>query len=774
MAFSGLAQNNWHMAFRSPDGLVNVSSPHQSIMGAGRGFNQAAIGHTLGKAYFSVGGSGSQQVSPSNKSSYVSSFKNPMKTYAGCAMKAGSFLPSPPNESVLQSECEDTKGGICSFVSEDLTNNNKIYGFEESSSNSLTSSFFGDHVANITHDVTGKMQGLYSLSFSNVSGSSTELRAKMHKDGYLINDTYLSKSYPPPSGDEIAIFGKKNQGVIHPAAGGLSVNFYSLGYGPDVSSSQNPDGIDENFLPDKMNHFLNQLDRDLKRGDYSVHSSTPTITSELDSEVADWANNRVPRAGGRLSESIVKATDTFMKAIKSQSGLREKLYRCNLFAGTNLHASLVPLISDAGHAVDVNKGDIKFLEADYDIKIGLAPNFTSGGDAGWLADKYLDTGLKAGNLLTSTAGHMSISTSDTARKRIGNYPPMVPISLLDEESNGSKGNTFMGFHDDSGNVVAFNNIWGKSNAAVTTQWKAVPLLTDFPQNQLFLMNAANNSVYGKHVLTYINGTNHQADHRHGAGEAELPKNSTVTLFAKAFGKDINHDKQGGLISPSRSSLVPILLDDGKYYIFALTEEEYTLSNLVDPSGFPKTEIIEKYIHDKYGYRWDTVNYSNISSLWATTGLDNNLQLGRLLQDLKHEHQYDKPVGWLDIENAEGYASSVSSYETRLLFHNNKSKGINSNYNIATNTASNTSVRNVVRTKKDKACLNCSPASTKGPLLIKTEVSDPSANPPDVYQSWDMSISFYSIGGSLDATEISVLNTAYKAFAASVGRTISGY
>ena len=245
-----------------------------------------------------------------------------------------------------------------------------------------------------------------------------------------------------------------------------------------------------------------------------------------------------------------------------------------------------------------------------------------------------------------------------------------------------------------------------------------------------------------------------------------------TEFAKAFGKDSNHDKQGGLTIPSRSSLTPVLLSDGKYYIFALTEEEYSVSNFINPSGFTASDIVKKYIHDKYGYRWSSATYSDISSLWTTTASDNNLQLGRLIQDLKHQYQYDKPIGWLDISNTEGIASSITSYETRLLFHNNKSKGLNSNYNIAIDTASNTSVRNVTKYKSDKNCANCNFSTTKAPLLIKTEVTDPSAAASDIYQSWNKSISFYSIGGELHPTDINTLNAAYKTFAANIGRTVS--
>jgi hypothetical protein len=389
-----------------------------------------------------------------------------------------------------------------------------------------------------------------------------------------------------------------------------------------------------------------------------------------------------------------------------------------------------------------------------------------------LAEKYLDTGLKAGNLLSNKAGHMSFATSDDTFNVLGLEGVLCPMSLLDEEDL-SEGNIFMGIYQagGSGATIWYNHLWGnKTPNLISGHWQSVG--TSFPKNKIFLFNSESAGGSLRRLRTYVDGSNHGTKYHSSFGEASLPENSTVTLFAKAFGKDLNHDKQGGAIIPSRSSLVPVLLDDGKYYIFALSDEEYTLANLVEPSGFSESETSKKYIHNKYGYGWGSVSYNDIQSLWTTTASDSNLQLGRLLQDLKHQHKYDKAIGWLDIQNGEGQASDLTGYETRLLLHNNQTKGLNSYRAFDSNTASKTIIRNVTKTKTDKACSTCGYSLTRAPLLIKMEVSNPSASPLDVYQSWNKTISFYSIGGELHPTDTNTLNAAYKTFAANIGRTVS--
>ena len=106
-------------------------------------------------------------------------------------------------------------------------------------------------------------------------------------------------------------------------------------------------------------------------------------------EAADW-RSRVITNGGTVSASTLKAVDTFCKAISS-AGLRDRFYRLNLFAGSNLSAALVPLYrgqslggTQFGNTTDTNNN---FVSGDYS-EGGAAAGLTGNGST-----KYLATGL---------------------------------------------------------------------------------------------------------------------------------------------------------------------------------------------------------------------------------------------------------------------------------------------------------------------------------------------------------------------------------------------
>jgi hypothetical protein len=96
-----------------------------------------------------------------------------------------------------------------------------------------------------------------------------------------------------------------------------------------------------------------------------------------DSEVDDWADVRVPGQGGSVSAGTKQAVTTFMLAVKA-AGLRDKLKRVGVYAGTPLVALNAPLIIDWGGAfvTDTLAG---FLEADYDESTGLGNAATHAG-----------------------------------------------------------------------------------------------------------------------------------------------------------------------------------------------------------------------------------------------------------------------------------------------------------------------------------------------------------------------------------------------------------
>ena len=786
-AASGLANNHWHMSYRSPDGLQTAVGRFQPIMGAARGYNITAMGNDSDVPYYALGVSGTQQVTLNKKENYVADFQNPLQTYQGCEINQSSITISEPNKLIAEADCENTREGVCNFSGESPTVNNKIYRFAESQhslSSDMSSSqtlFATSSLVNFNKGVSDKSKGLYTLKVSNISGSATNYRTRLYKDGGIIQEANVQNLFGSSENDEIALFASKGNGVYSKASSSYTVNFYCFGHGDTLSSSPDPlfereeEAWVEDFLPEEMNHFLNQLDRDLDRGRWDKDPNVIiTQAGGLDSEVADWANNRVARAGGRLDNATIDAVDTFMKSIKSVQGLRQKISRLNLFAGSNLNAALVPLIADKGHPVDVNKGTIQFTESDFNLLTGLTANTTDGASVNTQAEKYLDTGLKAEGVLTLSAGHIAFATSDadiSSDGAGGLAGSVAPISMLAGEAQ--YGNTAMNFFTSGSSYnIYLNSIFGNRDAnAINGEWTQLSTPANFPKNQLLLLQTSGG--LSPYVSSWLNGYRRHIQYgQRNATSGTMDPNSTLTLFAKAFGKLASHDANGGLIIPSRASITPSAFD--RHKLFALTEEEYTLENLINPSGFSKTEIVNKYIKEKYGQGWRTATYNEIVSLLAFEAEDNGFNLTKLLQDFKHNNKYDKPIGWIDILNDSGRASSISGYETRLLFHNNKVKGLNSHYYYSTDSSSQTAIRNVSRNKRDKACPSCGLAETKAPLLIVADPAHvPSAGLFNVLQSWNKSVSFYSAGANLDTYALNeALNQAYKNFATTIGRSVS--
>ena len=86
----------------------------------------------------------------------------------------------------------------------------------------------------------------------------------------------------------------------------------------------------------------------------------PTPGTAWHPEALDWAR-RVVANGGLLTERSLSAVNRFCLAIQ-RAGIRERFYRCNLFAGGNLTACFTPLFRGQrpsqvlGNDADVNVG----------------------------------------------------------------------------------------------------------------------------------------------------------------------------------------------------------------------------------------------------------------------------------------------------------------------------------------------------------------------------------------------------------------------------------
>jgi len=122
-------------------------------------------------------------------------------------------------------------------------------------------------------------------------------------------------------------------------------------------------------------------------------------------EAQAW-RNAVIANGGTVSGSTLNAVSKFCRSIDA-AGIRDRLYRLNLFAGTGLNACLVPLYrgrsrtgTQFGNATDTNVGP--FVSEDY------AETGATGGLTGNGSSKYLDTGFAMNTLPSSTSGHVSV------------------------------------------------------------------------------------------------------------------------------------------------------------------------------------------------------------------------------------------------------------------------------------------------------------------------------------------------------------------------------
>ena len=106
-------------------------------------------------------------------------------------------------------------------------------------------------------------------------------------------------------------------------------------------------------------------------------------------DAASW-RTRVVANGGSVSSSTFQAVEVFCRSIES-AGIRDRFYRLNLFAGSNLSAALVPLYrgpslggTQYGNTTDTNSN---FVSGDYS-ESGAAAGLTGNGST-----KYLATGL---------------------------------------------------------------------------------------------------------------------------------------------------------------------------------------------------------------------------------------------------------------------------------------------------------------------------------------------------------------------------------------------
>lgn len=135
-------------------------------------------------------------------------------------------------------------------------------------------------------------------------------------------------------------------------------------------------------------------------------------------DAASW-RTRVVANGGSVSSSTFRAVEVFCRSIES-AGIRDRFYRLNLFAGSNLSAALVPLYrgpslggTQFGNVTDTNTN---FVSGDY-VETGA-----SGGLQGNGSTKHLATGLPmtfAGSIQTHLGCGFIPNTANTYQVLVG-------------------------------------------------------------------------------------------------------------------------------------------------------------------------------------------------------------------------------------------------------------------------------------------------------------------------------------------------------------------
>lgn len=139
----------------------------------------------------------------------------------------------------------------------------------------------------------------------------------------------------------------------------------------------------------------------------------PTIDQTLAThpDAQDW-HARVLANGGSVSHQTLRTVSQFCGAVDS-IGIRDRFYRLNLFAGSNIAAAMVPLYRSRtvggpilGSTVDTNNGP--FVSSDYTERGSTGGLTKSDGTT----TKYIDTGLAINAMPSTTTGHVAFSVSN--------------------------------------------------------------------------------------------------------------------------------------------------------------------------------------------------------------------------------------------------------------------------------------------------------------------------------------------------------------------------
>lgn len=712
---------NYNMSFRSLDSYsqVDVSMP---VMGAIRDREARAFFNDHGSTSFVHGTDTFENIPISSKDNYIAGYIKYPSDVVGVSSTHASKRPAPIYLSkVINNDSIDTVPGWTRFELGDLdvtAVGNAWYGQTKASGG----------------------RGLYTIKSSEIYGQSNKAKIKIYLDGKekLASEAFDLSSDAPLG--TIRLFGVSSKGEPYPNESKMTINFYCFGLGPVEPSVNLADVLDSNFLPDKMNKLLVDLDCDLGRVRYSLTS----VANNLDPEVGFWANEAVPTYGGYLLDSHVEAVNAWMGIIRAKPGLRERLTRVNLFVGNNLSAALVPIIRDAGSPTDLNKGIDQFKESDYNSLIGLSPNISL--SLIGVPLKFIDTGIKAtaASKLSRISGHVSIASSHAGKKLFATNSDKdhIPISLLPQV----------------GSIASQSGIWFQFKSSSHLSYGVWSNLTDplftvrtqfeiGPNRLITMVKDLNYKSYGSSaIISYVEGLPTLYSERATSEEQELPLDSSMNLFARSFGHDPK-DNQGAFVPH-------------KYYqasssgtILALTQKTYAINEIYNKS---KEELVDM-IRNDVGDGWEIADWNDFS-------IFDQSQLALILNEFNiynPSEEYltvpEKPIGFV---LSGGATYSNGQYLAHWL---NKKILQNYSYSLQPNKQYHDNYWALRQTQYGDSIQSAAPIIIKNSSMKKLESYS------DTVPTWEQSISYYSVGEALSSEEVLVMQNAYKVFVEKIGR-----
>jgi hypothetical protein len=221
----------------------------------------------------------------------------------------------------------------------------------------------------------------------------------------------------------------------------------------------------------------------------SPRTLRPRASGGYGLDARDW-QSRVVANGGSVSATTMKAVDTFCKSIVT-AGIRDRFYRLNLFAGSNLNAALVPLFrgpdrtgTQFGNATDTNTN---FVSGDY-VETGATGGLTAPASN---ATKHLNTGFAVASLPTLSSVHLSVyhrKTNSTAtRDPIGVVEAAAAARYFMRLNAANYSGAFLG---DGGNL--FNNATAFLPGLVVASRESNTFAAAY-HNNASLINSASNT-----------------------------------------------------------------------------------------------------------------------------------------------------------------------------------------------------------------------------------------------------------------------------------------